>query len=443
MIYDELPSSWRFVDDEKKLSKNTACESCSEESPIVLTHIDTLPSFIFRTTGNFFTPIFFNLTEIGGNIIDMSAEIPNMELFSIGNYTYVAYNIRTFISTPLATGIYQATISDGYKTFYSEPIRICDDITKCIKFNWTNSCDLAGIPYPYLQTAFGTPFLNTFQADLKLVNAEYETEKEKLENMLRQTENFYQSQTRNFSLKNKEGVPDWFARAIQVMQMHSAITVIYDIDNNHQNGLYATAVEECTVISSPSQDACTSSLEVKFRQDDAVISTLCCVNSSPEDCLAACYTVNGYAASGFPAVGQYQIMDFDSNIIKKYLGSGVYGPALPGCNYVLNSSTSTYMFYNGDLWLNTPDITSVSVVLIQGNFTTIALTGYTMPNTWVYVGSSALEGGCNYEPIAYSAADLAAGLIQIVVNTNTYYYVCIRSVNHNCVYDTRQIHFEL
>lgn len=441
MIFDELPSSWRFVDDEKKLTKNRSCDQCNELSPIVCTISTVLPSFIWRTQGIFFNVLTFDLTEDGGGVIDMSAYIPDIKIFVIDGYTYLAFN-KTTISPQLAPGTYQATISDLRTTIYSEPINVCDDVTRCVQFDWTNTCDLAGVPYAYLETIFGTQFLNTYSVkDMSLISAEYETEQEKLENALRQTDVFYLNQTRTFSLKNPS-IPDWFVRVLQVMKLHSDITITYDIDNNHQNGLYTTTAEECSVTSALAENNCSASIEIKVRQDDAIISTMCCVNKEPEPCLESCYDVIGFKDDVTPSTGDFAIDDVDSGLIYEWSGS-TWVLESGDCTYVHNTANDTYLFYDGDVWNITPNISSVSTVLVQANFTTLQLFGYSMPGTFVYVGSSSFEGGCNYEAVAYSAEDLASGMIEIVVDTNTYYYICIKSVSHGCEYGVRQIHFDL
>lgn len=447
MIYDELPSAWRFVDDEKKLTVNKNCIDCKDEAEILSTTTAILPAFIFKTSGLFFTPLNFSFNTADGlSGFSLASEIANMKLFTIGGITYVTLNTRTYnpLTSPLSTGIYYAQITDGVHTIYSEPISICDHTDYCVRLDWTHTCDLAGIPYDYLKTLYGSDFLNTWIiTDMKLISPDYETQKEKLENMLRQTDNFFLNQTRTFSLKHKE-VPEWFVRALQVMQLHNKITVTYDIDNNHQTGLYTTSVEECSVTSTVNEiqgdSICSSSVDIRIRQDDAVITTYCCVNSEPDACLEKCADVVGFKVAGFPSVGDYQIVDFDSNMIQKYIGEETYGPAFP-CNFVFNTNDNRYLYFNGDIWQYAPDISSVTIVATNPFSLDIEIIGFLLPGMWAYIGTNAGDG-CKYSDIPYTAQQFTDGFV-ITIPKLSGITLCVKMMNNNCSYDEIQLEFPL
>lgn len=436
MIYDELPCSWRFVDSTDKLNANNPCTDCADEAPIIKTSTLLLPSFVFFTTTIFPITSFILRDLSTGAITNLATEIPSMQIFTIDGLTYVSSNIIEYnpMSTPLNTGTFQAEISDGFVTFYSEPISICNDAKSCIIVRWSHTCDLAGIPYAHLNSIYTGNFENIIMLDQELLFPEYETEKQKAENMLRQTDTFYQSQTRTFSFKHG-AVPEWFARTMQVMQLHNIINIFYGISNLYPLGIYNTTSEETTTITTPNapNEPCTSSLEVKFRQDDAVISTFCCVNKSPDDCIVSCFDVVGFRGIATPAIGEYVIHDADSGIIDIYNGESGYSTASTTCTYVHNTATDQYLYFDGDQWVLAPSITSSSYVGVSGGNVTYTLHGFTLPNSWVYIGTD--DGtGCVYGPTPYTAAQFAAG-VNIVFPDDPEINVCIKSMNHNCTYD--------
>jgi hypothetical protein len=437
MIYDELPTAWRFVKDPTMLASERPCSECNKESAYeVITDTSYLLPFVYRgAVGEFYLPQTFILEDENGFQIDLSAYIPGLAIMSTAtNFFIVSVGISFPTSSPLQEGTWQAQLWDGSNTLYSEPIRICGEFEKCIRFSWKNSCDLAGIPYTRVDSFFNVLFLE----QTPILSSEYETEKEESENMLRQIDPIFASQKRTMRLKTSG--PDWVVRMFQAMQLHDTVTISYMVNAAHPEGLYSSEVESLTVTASTLQDnECVSEIEIKFVQDDSIISTACCVPQSYIECLDPCYAVEGFKDDfGAYQDGDYYLESVDSPLILQYDGDG-FVEVTSDCVYVLSLDTNAYLFYNGDLWQPTPTISSVvfdGIDIVTGNGM-YTITGFTMPNTFVYLSYSNPAVFDYTTPI--TASQLAAGYQFIVPPGSGTVEVSIISMGYGCSYGTSPV----
>lgn len=442
MIHDELPMPWRFVDDLSKLSKNDTCIKCNEEEYVVQTDVTMLPSFVW-VGSSFFTPISFLLRNLEDNtIINLTSQLlgytPKVKAFTIGSSVYVAMSTQFWsaLSSPLSTGTYQADISDGINHIYSEPINICSDLSHCIRMTWNSSCDVAGIPYVYLHSIVTGDFTNCmFVQDSPLLQLEYETETEENVNLLRQRVKLFQTQERTFRFKTTG--PNWIVRMFKAMELHDYIVIDYQYDSDAGTYKYTSGELEDfeAQLSDIEKSECTQQIEVRFKQDDAIINGICCVSNEPDACLTSCYTVLGFYPEDTCTEGAYYMEDVDSGVIVQCV-SGNPVTKTTTCTYVFNETDGNYYYYNGDLWQITPDLNYNSYTNNGDGTTTIDLDGFTIPGTWSYIQYSCDNVTFTTYPTPFTAAQLAAG-ISITVQTcsDTYYLKCT-SQNHTCTYDT-------
>lgn len=439
MIYDELPLPWRFVDDLDKLTKNDTCTKCEEDLHIVTTDVTMLPSFVW-VGSSFFTPISFLLRNLETtSVVDISADVlSDLKTFTIGTNVYVAMTTQFFdsMSTPLIEGLYQADITDGFTHLYSEPIRICSNMNHCVVVSWSNSCDLAGIPYTYLHTQVAGDFTNyMFVDDAPMLQAEYETETEEVTNILRQKVALYQSQERTLRFKTIGSY--WIVKVFKAIELHDSRLVQYQYDSSTLTSVYQSL--ECESFEVEVKDLpdseCQQEIEVKFKQDDAIVNGICCVSNSPDACLTSCYTVVGFWPVEACTEGAYYMDDVDSGIIVQCIG-GVKVQKSTTCTYALNSTDGNYYYYNGDLWQVTPDIDFDSYV-DNGNGTgSITISGFMIPGTWGYVMYSCDNSTFVTYPTPFTAAQLAVGITITVQNCSDTFYLKMTSRNHTCTYDT-------
>jgi len=432
MIYDEVPSAWRFVKDTSMLDSERPCGTCNnEEDFTVITDPAFLPPFVFRgPLGEFLIPQSFILEDDQGQQIDLSIYVGDIDSVATASYMYLVFPGLSFpTSTPLQTGVWQAQVSDGINTLYSEPLQICNSFEKCVKITWKHSCDLAGIPY----SQFAAYENVIYMPETCMLSPEYETEREESENIQRQVDPIFMSQQRTMRMKFVG--PDWIVKMFQAMQLHDTITIAYLINDAHPDGLYSTAAEKLTVLTSELESECRTELELKFLQDDSTISTACCVPESYTKCLESCVDVVGYKDDfiGMYVEGSYYLDAPDSGIIWYYAG-GVFTDATAGCVYAFSLDLNQYVYYNGDLWFEMPGITSVTFDGIDlGTGDAIyTITGFSAPGTWVYLS---YVDPADYDflmPI--TAAELIAGYTFQVDAAITPLYVRIKAYGHGCAY---------
>jgi hypothetical protein len=451
MIYDELPTAWPFATNLDKLTANSACPECNIQSLKTTTLV--LPGFIWRGPVAFMDITSFILRDTGNSAITINlvAEIPNLQVFVINADTYIVWRTKTYtaMTTPLDVGTYQVEISDGTYTIYSEPMEFCSSETRCLQLIWGNTCDIAGIPYTYL-AANGGPWTNWLMlTDAALMTETYETENEKFENGLRQLHTFYVGQKR-FLRFRETAEAKWYAKMFQAMQIHNNISIDFRVDTAHPQGLYSSGrIEEMIVITSPvdeQQDLCRQFIDVSFRQDDAIIGTMCCVSNQPAACDATCFNVDGFKADfvGIEQTNHFYIDDTDSGLIYQWNGSA-YVLASSTCFFVHNITTvpETNMFFDGDFWHYSPLLIINGVIAPTLTDREFDMQGYTRPDTWSYiyyrldpmdpwqdVGSN--PGGPG-QPL--TSTQLQVGFIITLSAGSGTYYFRITSQNHTCTYD--------